>query len=278
MDEANLIIMSHSRIIFNFAGFSFGGVLAQMLAAKLWQLPQVSIAQLKSNVLCITFGQPLLKSNLITKAAELFPVYKNTVHAICSENDNFPSIIEKLDSLTSNNEVSLAMKRITPKPDLLRVCTQKGVCFFCMQVRLSHVLQNLSCVQEYYYKQPPDCTAKSSESCPEAACQDQCRNHCSSSESHHNSIHDTQDCDQSTNLDPKILGVQSELQKLLCSQHRDPDVDMKLTPKRYLIKFKDSDLKLGEMPQSLQESLEFNRMDALINKTCFDQVGYIKIR
>lgn len=76
-----------------------------MLAARLWQLPQISTAQLKSSIFCITFGQPLIKSTLITQAADLFPDYKNTVHAISSENDTLPSIIEKLDTLTSKNEV-----------------------------------------------------------------------------------------------------------------------------------------------------------------------------
>ena len=76
-----------------------------MLAARLWQLPQISTAQLKSNVFCITFGQPLIKGSLITQAADLFPEYNSTVHAITSENDTLPSIIEKFDTLTSKNEV-----------------------------------------------------------------------------------------------------------------------------------------------------------------------------
>ena len=127
-------------------------------------------------------------------------------------------------------------------------------------------------MQEYYCRQlSPNSTANSNGSTFQEADPHLDKN--SSSESQQNSTHDTQCCNQSTSLDPKISGAQSELQKLLRSQHKDPDVDMKLTPKRYLIKFKGSDLTFCEMSQWLQESLEFNRMDALINRECFIQVG-----
>lgn len=76
-----------------------------MLAARLWLLPQISTTQLKSSVFCITFGQPLIKGSLITQAADLFPEYRSTVHAISLENDTLPSIIEKFNTLTSKNEV-----------------------------------------------------------------------------------------------------------------------------------------------------------------------------
>ena len=102
---------------------------------------------------------------------------------------------------------------------------------------------------------------------------DPCLHENSSSESQQNSTLDSQGCDQSAELNPKVSKAESELQKLLHSQHKDPDVEMKLTPKRYLIKFKGSDLSFCEMPQLLQESLEFNRMDAEINRECFVQVG-----
>lgn len=87
----------------------------------------------------------------------------------------------------------------------------------------------------------------------------------------------TQGHDDHTNLlDPKLTRAESELRKLLRSQHKDPDVEMKYTPKRYLLKFKGSDLSFCEMPPLLQESLEFSRMDALINRECFIQVGYYR--
>ena len=88
-----------------YSGFSFGGVLAQMLAAQLWLLPLTNTEMLKSNVICITFGQPLIQSEQLSHVAEIFPDFKNNVHAIGLENDGFPSVVEKLDSLNSTNKV-----------------------------------------------------------------------------------------------------------------------------------------------------------------------------
>ena len=90
-----------------FAGFSFGGVLAQMVAAQLWLLPHTRTDQLMSNVICITFGQPLIQSLLLTHVAESYPDFKNSVHAIGLKDDNFPSIVEKIDSQTITKRVSI---------------------------------------------------------------------------------------------------------------------------------------------------------------------------
>ena len=90
-----------------FAGFSFGGVLAQMVAAQLWLLPHTRTDQLMSNVICITFGQPLIQSLLLTHVAESYPDFKNSIHAIGLKNDNLPTIMEKIDSLTVTKEVGI---------------------------------------------------------------------------------------------------------------------------------------------------------------------------
>ena len=90
-----------------FIGFSFGGVLAQMVAAQLWLLPHTRTDQLMSNVICITFGQPLVQSLLLTHVAESYPDFKNSIHAIGLKNDNLPTIMEKIDSLTITKEVGI---------------------------------------------------------------------------------------------------------------------------------------------------------------------------
>ena len=76
-----------------------------MLAAQLWLLPHTRTDQLTSNVICITFGQPLIQSELLTHAAESFPKFKENIHAIGLEDDGLPSILEKLDHLTFSKEV-----------------------------------------------------------------------------------------------------------------------------------------------------------------------------
>ncbi len=86
-------------------GFCFGGVLAQMLAARLWLLPQTNTDHLMSSVVCITFGQPLIQSEQLSHAADIFPDFRNNVYAIGLADDSFLSIIERVDSLASITKV-----------------------------------------------------------------------------------------------------------------------------------------------------------------------------
>jgi hypothetical protein len=89
-----------------YVGFCIGGVLAQMLTARLWLLPQTTdMDHLMSSVVCITFGQPMVQSEMLSHVAEIFPDFRNNVHAIELVDDNSPSILERLDSLASTTEV-----------------------------------------------------------------------------------------------------------------------------------------------------------------------------
>lgn len=76
-----------------------------MLTAQLWLQPLTNTEVLKSNVICITFGQPLIQSEQLSHVSEIFPDFKDNVHAIYREGDSFPFIAEKIDSLNSTNEV-----------------------------------------------------------------------------------------------------------------------------------------------------------------------------
>ena len=76
-----------------------------MVAAQLWLLPHTRTDQLMSNVICISFGQPLVQSLLLTHVAESYPDFRNNVYAIGLKDDYFPFIMEKIDSLTITKEV-----------------------------------------------------------------------------------------------------------------------------------------------------------------------------
>lgn len=127
-------------------GFSFGGVLAQMLAAQLWLLPHIHTDQLMSNVICITFGQPLIQSDLLTNVVDFFPEFENNIHVIGSEDDGFPYIMEKLDQLTFKKEVSIICTL-----SMTLICAFAAVNTFVSlsQVGLANVLVHLSRVQEF---------------------------------------------------------------------------------------------------------------------------------
>lgn len=85
-----------------------------MLAAQLWLLPQARTEELVAKVICITFGQPLIQSDLLKHVIEIYPEFGNNVHAICSDDDRFPFSVEILDSLTSLKKVMVAVNHSVP--------------------------------------------------------------------------------------------------------------------------------------------------------------------
>ncbi|MCG8622688.1 MAG: hypothetical protein MJE68_11930, partial [Proteobacteria bacterium] len=98
-----------NNIIFYYknSGFSLGGVLAHMLTAQLWQLPQISSNQLISNLICITFAEPFVHSVLLERVAESFPDFPKNVHALRMEKDSIPFILGKLDAIVCSEAVCL---------------------------------------------------------------------------------------------------------------------------------------------------------------------------
>ena len=97
-----------------------------MLAAHLWLLPHTHTDQLTSSVICITFGQPLIQSDLLRHVDEFYPGFRQTVHAVGLAEDNLLSAIEKLDVLITNKEV-------------FTVCTDafnNGLMYFCLFISI----------------------------------------------------------------------------------------------------------------------------------------------
>ena len=80
-----------------------------MLAAQLWQLPNIYSDHLIPNLICITFGQPFIQSELISEVAESFPDFPKNVHAVRMEKDSIPFIIGKLDAVAVSQPVSLKL-------------------------------------------------------------------------------------------------------------------------------------------------------------------------
>ena len=78
-------------------GFSFGGILAQLCGLYLWSLSQgICPELLERNLLCITFGQPIISLPKIANYAEK-DVNKNRFHAIYISDDKVPSLLSCLD-------------------------------------------------------------------------------------------------------------------------------------------------------------------------------------
>ena len=73
-------------------GFSFGGMLACCVAANLWEETYVNIDTLQKNVICITFGQPMINIPFVQEAIKHFPQLRNTIHLIYDKEDIFPLV------------------------------------------------------------------------------------------------------------------------------------------------------------------------------------------
>ena len=74
-------------------GFSFGGLLACGIVAKLWQAA-LDPGLLQRNLCCITFGQPIIAISSVQRAFQMFPYLQNTIHLIYDKEDVIPALIQ----------------------------------------------------------------------------------------------------------------------------------------------------------------------------------------
>lgn len=74
-------------------GFSFGGMLACCIAARLWKESVIPIDVLEDRVICITFGQPLIAISYVQDTINTITKFENTIHAIYDQEDVFPRLL-----------------------------------------------------------------------------------------------------------------------------------------------------------------------------------------
>ena len=74
-------------------GFSFGGILARYLTAKLWDSQLLSSTDLLQNVACITFGIPLIPVANIQKIGKKYPDLQKTFYSFFLSNDILPTLL-----------------------------------------------------------------------------------------------------------------------------------------------------------------------------------------
>ena len=79
------------------AGFSFGGSLAQLCGVTLYSQSQgVCSELLERNLLCVTFGQPVLSLPGTTGSADKI-INKSRFHAVYIANDKLPRLLSHMD-------------------------------------------------------------------------------------------------------------------------------------------------------------------------------------
>ena len=129
-----------------YIGFSFGGLIAVAIAAKIWKLPDVSMQNLR-RLKCITFSQPQIRMTLVEQVVDRFPEFVESVHALYLENDSLPRVMALLDRLYEQQSDPV------PLPDLLRgeVSNQVYIlckCFCCSRLCTPYIrtiIQGLGC-------------------------------------------------------------------------------------------------------------------------------------
>lgn len=78
-------------------GFSFGGLLASYITAKLWNLPLVSTQSLLTNVTCIMFGVPLTPIKLVQETVKECPKILQSFHSFYLKDDHIPKLLRFLE-------------------------------------------------------------------------------------------------------------------------------------------------------------------------------------
>ena len=68
-------------------------MLACYVAATLWKKSFISGDVLEKNVVCITFGQPLIAIPYVEKAIKDFPQFEATIHTVYDKEDFFPRVL-----------------------------------------------------------------------------------------------------------------------------------------------------------------------------------------
>ena len=127
---SNVITDCLSCFPYLYIGFSFGGLIAMVIAAKIWDLPHVSMHNLH-RLKCITFGQPQISMTLVEQIVDRFPEFVESVHALYLESDAFPRVMASFDRLYEQRSDPVSL------PDLLhgevtnQVCVLGKYCGLC---------------------------------------------------------------------------------------------------------------------------------------------------
>lgn len=99
-------------------GFSFGGMLACCVMANLWQESQISAEDLQKQAMCITFGQPFMKIQLVDEVLRICPEFKKSIHSVFLKDDLFPQIMGYVSlSATSQHREQTASRNASQAPD-----------------------------------------------------------------------------------------------------------------------------------------------------------------
>ena len=68
-------------------------MLACCVAANIWEMSYIGNEVLEKNVVCITFGQPLISIPFVQSVMRKFPQFEATIHSIFDKEDAVPRLL-----------------------------------------------------------------------------------------------------------------------------------------------------------------------------------------
>ena len=124
-------------------------MLACSVIAKLWKETYANASLLEENVICITFGQPLIQIPPLQEAIEAFPKLEKTIHQIFNKEDIIPGLLHyyRLGCLHFTKMKSLGSQLSTSKPKSNGSNDNPGA----RVVRMLMMSGNTNCLLIIYY-------------------------------------------------------------------------------------------------------------------------------
>ena len=102
------------RIHLTCVGFSFGGMLACSIAAVLWKDSCIPIEVLEKNVVCITYGQPVISIPSVQHVIKNIPHFQDTIYCVFTKEDVFPTVLRYFNCISYVSRGKCSMTALTP--------------------------------------------------------------------------------------------------------------------------------------------------------------------
>lgn len=68
------------------------------MTATLWKESYIPITDLEKNVVCVTYGQPLVKVPLVEHVVKCYEHFQDTVYHVYDREDTFPRVLRYFSS------------------------------------------------------------------------------------------------------------------------------------------------------------------------------------
>ena len=124
--------------------------MAVYIAASIWRTSYISKDVLEKNVVCITYGQPVVAIGYINQVAEKSPQFKSTIHSIFSTEDAIPHMMRPLACAGSLPPVSVKTGKHTALPQVSKLPSTSSTVGSGAKAVESEMVRLPMCMYTYY--------------------------------------------------------------------------------------------------------------------------------